>query len=226
MTEKTTKALAIYGALMDDIEEGRLPPGLALDEVQMARTYGVSRTPIREAIRRLELTGLVEARSHRGAVVTGRTEKQLDDMFAVVAELEALCARWAALAMTNAERKQLEALHAGAAPFVARDDFEAYATANTAFHGAIYEGAHNGYLSEMVRGTRRRAAPFRRVQFRAPGRLAGSHEEHGRIVAVIRSGDADEAYAAMRAHIVVVRSAVDDALARVDAPSLDCAKGA
>lgn len=213
--EKQTKAQAIYGALLEEIEEGRLPAGRALDEVQMARTYGVSRTPIREAIRRLELTGLVKARSHRGAVVVGFSERQLDDMFAVMAELEGLCAKWAALAMTTDERRQIKTLHAGAAGFVDVQDHEAYVAANSSFHEAIYDGAHNDVLSDLVRSTRRRAAPFRQIQFRGPGRLAKSHAEHGRIVDAIVAADADRAYAAMRAHIVVVRSAVDDVLESV-----------
>jgi DNA-binding GntR family transcriptional regulator len=212
VTEKITKAQAIYGALLDDIETGRLPPGRALDEVQVARVYGVSRTPIREAIRRLELTGLVDARSHRGAVVRGLSEKQLDDMFAVMAELEALCARWAALAMTSGQRKQLAALHAGAAVFVAQDDQEAYAEANVSFHSAIYDGARNDFLADLVRTTRRRAAPFRTMQFQAPGRIARSHREHALVLDAILTGDAEAAYRAMRAHITVVRSAVDEVL--------------
>jgi DNA-binding GntR family transcriptional regulator len=217
VSDRITKAQAIYGALLDDIEEGRLPPGRALDEIKMARTYGVSRTPVREAIRRLELTGLVETRSHRGAVVAGRSEKQLDDMFAVMAELEGLCAKWAALAMTAAERKSLAVLHAGAEVFVRCDDREAYVEANTAFHGAIYDGAHNVFLCELVRATRRRAVPFRNVQFQGAGRLAKSHREHGHILDAILAGAADAAYAAMRAHIVVVRSAVDEVLGVADA---------
>ena len=212
MTEKITKAQAIYGALLDDIEAGRLAPGRALDEVQMARVYGVSRTPIREAIRRLELTGLVDTRSHRGAVVRGLSEKQLDDMFAVTAELEALCARWAALAMTGGQRKQLAALHAGAAVFVAEADHAAYAEANISFHSAIYDGAGNDFLADLLRRTRRRAAPFRNAQFQAPGRLARSHREHGRVVDAILKGEAETAFQAMREHITVVRSAVDTVL--------------
>lgn len=212
MTEKITKAQAIYGALFDDIAEGRLPPGLALDEMQMARTYGVSRTPIREAIRRLEVTGLVKARSHRGAVVVGLGEKELDDMFAVMAELEGLCAKWAALAMTGEERKNLEALHLGTTHFVKRNDDGAYAAANASFHEAIYAGAHNTFLHDLVLTIRRRAAPFRQMQFKGRGRLARSHAEHGRVLAAIRAADADGAFTAMRAHLAVVRSAVDDVL--------------
>jgi DNA-binding GntR family transcriptional regulator len=210
--QKATKAQAIFGAILGDIEQGRLLPGRALDEVQVARSFGVSRTPVREAIRRLELTGLVESRSHRGAVVVGLSEKQLDDLFAVMAELEALSAKWAALAMSKAEKQHLQALQAGALPFVETEDREAYAEANAAFHDAIYEGAHNTLLADLVRTTRRRAAPYRRAQFEEPGRLAKSHAEHRRIADAIAAGDADRAYTVMRAHIVVVRTAVDSVL--------------
>jgi DNA-binding GntR family transcriptional regulator len=119
--------------------------------------------------------------------------------------------------MTGGERKHLAVLHAGAELFVRQGDHEAYVGTNTAFHGAIYDGAHNVFLSELVRATRRRAAPFRNVQFQGPGRLAKSHREHGHIVEAILAGEADGAYAAMRAHIVVVRSAVDDVLGAADA---------
>ena len=208
--DKTTKAQAIYGAILGDIQEGRLLPGRCLDEVEMARTYGVSRTPIREAIRRLELTGLVTVRPHRGAVVVGLSEKQLDDLFAVMAELEGLCAKWAALAMPTREKRQLQALHAGSLPLVEKDDRAAYAEANIQFHEAIYAGTHNSVLTELAQTTRQRAAPFRQAQFESAGRLRRSHAEHGRIVDAIVASDADEAYAAMRTHLVIVRSAVDD----------------
>ena len=94
---KSTKAQDIQEALAAAIVHGRLPPGTTLDETLLARDFGVSRTPIREAIRQLQMSGLVEVRPHRGAIVATMTEDQLDDMFSVMAELEALCARWSAL---------------------------------------------------------------------------------------------------------------------------------
>ena len=102
-----TKARQIQQAIADDIVHGRLAPGTALDETSIAAAFGVSRTPIREAIRQLEAIGLIEARARRGAVVADLADRQLDEMFAVMAELEALCARWSAIVMTAAERRQL-----------------------------------------------------------------------------------------------------------------------
>ncbi len=100
----STRAEEIRQLLADEIVRGRLPPGLPLEEIELARKFGVSRTPVREAIRQLEATGLAEARPRRGAVVAGVTRERLEEMFLVMLELEALCARGAARSMTPDER--------------------------------------------------------------------------------------------------------------------------
>ncbi len=217
---KTTKAQEIYLTLADDIAHGRITPGTPLDEVQIAGRFAVSRTPIREALRQLERSGLADARPHRGAVVRDISERQLDDMFAVMAELEALSARWAAFAMSAAERRALRAGHAQAAALVNVGDRVAYIAANDAFHTAIYAGAHNDYLEELARTARQRVAPFRRAQFDELARLAKSHAEHERVVVAIERGDGQSAYEHMRAHITVVRSAVDDVLIGALSPKI------
>jgi len=206
---KLTKAQSIHQAIADEIVHGRLLPGTALDETTIAATYGVSRTPIREALRQLEAIGLVEGRARRGAVVADVTEGALDDMFAVMAEMEALCARWSAVSMTSAERARLEALHRAAATLVSRGDREAYIAANNRFHETIYQGSHNAFLTDLTLSVRKRLAPFRRAQFETLGRLAKSHREHDAVVAAILRGDAERAAAAMRAHLALVRSSLD-----------------
>ena len=102
---KPTKASVIREALADDIVHGRLAPGTPLDEKSMAARFGVSRTPLREAFRQLEAIGLAKARAHHGMVVTALSDRQLNEMFAVMGELEALCASWSALAMSAGERR-------------------------------------------------------------------------------------------------------------------------
>lgn len=206
---KSTKAYDIQQALAADIVHGRLLPGTSLDETAVAHDFGVSRTPVREAIRQLQVAGLVDTRPHRGAVVAVIPDDRLDDMFSVMAELEALCARWSALAMSSGERRRLQEIQAQSAVFVHKGDRERYVEANDRFHSAIYEGAHSPYLAEITRSVRTRLAPFRRVQFEDPKRLAKSLREHGRVIEAIDRGDADEAQSQMRAHIGVVRNAVD-----------------
>jgi DNA-binding GntR family transcriptional regulator len=206
-TPSPTRAEEIRQLLAEEIVRGRLPPGVQLDETDIARQFGVSRTPVREAIRQLEATGLAEARPRRGAVVAAVTKERLDEMFFVMLEMEALCAREAARRMTATERRALEAVHAEGETPAAEGDVEGYYAHNLRFHDAIYVGAHNRYLADMTLSVRKRLAPFRRAQFSGENRPALSHAEHERVVAAIVGGDGDAAAEAMRAHISVVRDA-------------------
>jgi len=207
---KLTKAQQIHQAIADDIVHGRLMPGTPLDEVTIATSFGVSRTPIREAIRQLAAIGLVETQARCSAFVATLTASELDEMFAVMAEVEALCARWSAIAMTTAERRHLLALQTESERLVSAGRQEAYVEANNRFHEVIYHGSHNRFLAELALSVRRRCAPFRRAQFETLGRIARSHAEHDAVVEAIQRGDADLAAREMRAHIIVVRSAVDE----------------
>jgi DNA-binding GntR family transcriptional regulator len=196
-------------ALADDIVRGLLTPGAALDETELAKRFGVSRTPVREAIRQLGASGLIEVRAHRGAVVARPSEERLIGMFEAMAELEALCAGLAAERMTAAERAALETAHEGLRALIHGGDPQRYHEVNEAFHAVIYAGAHNSYLADMTYATRKRVQPFRRAQFRHLGRLAKSHLEHDRVVVAILRGDRAGAGAAMRLHIMTVCEAYE-----------------
>ncbi|SFK75086.1 GntR family transcriptional regulator [Falsiroseomonas stagni] len=200
---RPTRAEAIAAQLADDIVAGRLKPGAALDEASLAAQFSVSRTPVREALRQLAPTGLVQAVPRRGCVVAVPDAAQLAEMFVVMAELEAMAAAHCAMAMTPHERRGLERQIASMAGMVRAGDVSAYRAANVAFHHLIYAGAHNGYLTEIATATRRRLAPFRAAQLEAPDRMRKSHEEHVAIVTAIQRGDAAGAAAALRAHIGV-----------------------
>lgn len=202
-----TRTEALRLQLADEIVSGVLEPGTPLDEQELAGRFGVSRTPVREAIRQLSASGLVSVRPHRGAVVALPTPRQLNDMFEAMAELEGLCAGMAARNMTIAERRALEALHEELRTLVREGDPLRYHERNESFHTAIYAGSHNSYLADITLMTRTRVAPFRRAQFRAAGRLGGSYEEHDLVVQAIMRGDQAGASEAMRNHIGIVRDA-------------------
>ena len=191
--------------LADEIVRGVLPPGAALDETELARRFEVSRTPVREAIRQLAASGLVESRAHRGSVVAQPTHEHLIGMFEAMAELEALCAGLAAQRITPVERHALAATHEELRAMIQSGDPQRYHEINEAFHSRIYAGAHNSYLADITLATRARVRPFRRAQFRNLGRLAKSHLEHDLVVTAIMRGDRDAAMRAMRDHIVTVR---------------------
>jgi DNA-binding GntR family transcriptional regulator len=201
---RRTLAEELRLALADDIVRSLIVPGAALDETELARRFGVSRTPVREAIRQLAASGLVEVRAHRGAVVARPSEERLIGMFEAMAELEALCAGLAAARMAARERALLEAAHEELRVLIRGGDPQRYHEVNESFHAAIYAGAHNGYLAEITLATRARVQPFRRAQFRNLGRLAKSHAEHERVVVAILRGDRAGAAAAMRLHIMQV----------------------
>ena len=203
--QRRTRAEELRLQLADDIVRGQLAPGTALDESELARRFHVSRTPVREAIRMLAASGLVEVRAHRAAVVARPTPDQLAGMFEVMAELESLCAGYAAERMSGGERNALEVVHDRLRVLIQSGDPQSYHEINEAFHGAIYAGAHNGYLAELTLATRGRVQPFRRAQFRNLGRLAKSHVEHDRVVQAILRGERVLAAQTMYAHIITVR---------------------
>jgi len=205
---KRTSAEEIRRGLAERIISGALPPGTALDETLLAAEFAVSRTPVREALRLLAASGLVDQKPHAKALVAKPDEEELAGMFEVMGYLEALSAGLSAVAMTGDERGALDALHTEMAALVRDGNAVAYAEANDAFHAAIYDGAHNAYLAEMTRSTRQRLQPFRRAQFGELGRLLKSHAEHGLIVEAILRGDREAAEEAMRSHISIVGDAV------------------
>src|SRR5437762_8079606 len=153
LSDKITRAEELRLQLADEIVRGALPPGAALDETDIARRFKVSRTPVREALRQLVASGLVEARAHRGAVVARPSIERLTGMFEAMAELEALCAGLAAERMSPPERGLLESVHEELRTMIQGGDPQRYHEANEAFHAAIYAGAHNAYLAEMTHAT-------------------------------------------------------------------------
>lgn len=198
---KATRSEELQTSLAEAIVAGRLEPGAALDELQIAAEYAVSRTPVREALRQLSASGLVEIRPHRGAVVAKPDAAALRDMFAVMGELEALCAAQSALKMSRKARADLDSLHGTMAALVRAGDLAAYSRLNIEFHVAVYRGSGNSYLAELASATRRRLAPFRRAQLEGHDRLSRSHQEHDAVVEAIQRGDAERARAAMLRHI-------------------------
>ena len=207
---RKTLAEELRAQLADDIVRGTLTPGQTLDETELARRFGVSRTPVREAIRQLAASGLVETRPHRGAVVARPSAERIAGMFEALKELEGLCSGLAALRMTGAERHALDHIHDELAILVRAGDPQRYYEVNLKFHMAIYAGSHNTYLAELTDATRARIAPFSRAQFRGVGRLPKSYREHQLVVEAILRGDRDGAVAAMRDHIEMVRDAYVD----------------
>jgi DNA-binding GntR family transcriptional regulator len=193
--------------LRETIEEliavGELQPGHHLDETELAERFGVSRTPIREALIQLASMGLVVIRPRRGAVVAELGPQQLVEMFEVMSELEATCSRLAARRMTPAEHMVLLAAHAACREARDSEDPDAYYYKNEAFHEAIYAGSHNRFLIEQTRSLYRRLRPYRRLQLRVRNRVSNSYDEHDGVVQAILRGDGDLAAELTRSHVMI-----------------------
>jgi DNA-binding GntR family transcriptional regulator len=211
---KRTSAEEIRREIAARIIAGTLAPGTGLDERLIAADFAVSRTPVREALRLLAASGLVDHKPHAKAMVAKPDEASLRGMFEVMGYLEALCAGLCAVAMTADERSALDALHTEMSAIVRDGDATRYAEANDLFHAAIYEGSHNVYLVEITAATRQRVQPFRRAQFGTLGRLTKSHDEHSAVVEAILRGERAEAETAMRKHIAIVETAYRELVSR------------
>jgi DNA-binding GntR family transcriptional regulator len=199
-----TRSAQLAAQIGDDIIHARLAPGVRLDEQELARRFGVSRTPVREALRQLVATGLAEHRPRRGVIVATIAPVRLGEMFFVMAELEAAAARLAATAMKPTERREFEAFHQASQSAVRSGMTADYEQFNVGFHSRLYEGSHNSYLRDLLYATRARLAPFRRAQFNLLGRLSSSWHEHDVVVRAVLRGDGEGAAQAMRAHVLTV----------------------
>ena len=163
------------------IFDGTFSDGDRLDEVKLAEQFGVSRTPLREAFQRLALSGLVDLIPRRGAFVRQPGPVELMEMFEVMAELEALCARLAARRITPEQRAALARSHETCVALAETGDPEAYYEENRRFHEVIYAASQNAYLQDSTRSLRNRLQPYRRFQLNHPGRIDRSLAEHGEV---------------------------------------------
>ena len=193
--------------LRDLIEEriaiGFYLPGARLDESDLAAEFGVSRTPVREALFQLEMAGLIEIRPRRGAIVKHLSPQQLYEMFEVMAELEGMCARLASRRMSTSEVLALKKAHEDCEEAKRNGDPDRYYHLNKVFHESIYRGSHNGFLTEQAMNLHKRLAPYRRLQLRVRGRMDKSLDEHALIVKAIENGDELTAADVVRSHVVV-----------------------
>jgi DNA-binding GntR family transcriptional regulator len=190
-------------AIEEMIAVGKLIPGQHLDETELAKEFGVSRTPIREALIQLASVGIVVIRPRRGAVVAEIGPQRLVEMFEVMAEFEAMCGRLAARRMSAAEQKNLLAAHQACKDAWEAHDPDAYYYKNETFHQAIYDGSHNGFLAEQALALHRRLRPYRRLQLRVRDRLAASYSEHEEVVRAIIDGNGERTADLLRSHIMI-----------------------
>lgn len=194
--------------LRERIFAGELVPGAFLDEVALSAGLGISRTPLREALKVLTAEGLVRHEPRRGCFVNQVTERDLDDIFPVIALLEGQCAHQAAVRATDADLAALETLHTRLVEHAQAKRITDYYAANFAIHEAIITLADNRWLAQVIGDLRKIVKLARLQQLHAPGRLDQSLAEHLAVFAALKARDAQGAEAAMRTHLIRQRSAL------------------
>ena len=194
-----------------------LPPGTWIDEQALAVDYGISRTPLREALKVLASEGLVTLKPRRGCYVTEISERDLDEIFPVMAMLEGRCAFEAAKKAKTDDIARLEAIHNLLEKHAASGDRERFFEANQEFHRAVQELADNRWLQQVIQDLRKVLKLTRLHSLSAEGRLQESLEEHRLIMAGFKAKDAKRAEQAMHDHLLSGR----EALAKIYAKELD-----
>lgn len=199
MKKSRATSVNAHDLLLEAIDSGALPPGARLRETELAARFGISRTPVREALKRLEAQGLVSHEPHHGAVVARLDYDQMSELYVLREVLEGTAARLAAQHATPTEievlRDMAERDHA------LTDDPPALARSNKAFHRQLHLSAHNRFLNQALESMRMSLVLLGGTTLAVPHRGTQSVAEHTEIVDAIARHDADAAEIAARRHI-------------------------
>ena len=198
----------VADTLREQIFEGRWMPGTFLDEPALCELLKISRTPLREALKVLTAEGLLRHEPRRGCFVNEVSEKDLDDIFPVIALLEGRCAFEAARNASDSDLAMLDLLHEQLGFHAKAGRLNAYYATNHTIHEAIITLANNRWLAQSIGDLRKILKLSRLQQLHAPGRLAQSLGEHLAIHAALKARDAEAADAAMRTHLARQREAL------------------
>lgn len=198
MSEMKASQKDAYHLILDAIDVGTYKPGDRLVESELAERFGVSRTPIREALQRLETQAML-SRDGRSLIVASLDHNQLAELYVVRTELEGLAARLAARHATPEEVRVLRAMVDEDRKIV--DAPPALSRANRRFHKQVHLASHNRYLVQQLDLVHRSMALLATSSLAVDGRGAEALDEHHRIVAAIEAGDGDAAYQALKDHI-------------------------
>ena len=204
--------LALYQEVAERLRQRifshELQPGTWVDEQALADQYGISRTPLREALKVLASEGLVTLKPRRGCYVTEISERDLDEIFTVMALLEGECAREAAIKASDQELEALKKIHSRLERGARDGDIEGYFDANQAFHHSLQDIADNHWLQHVIEDLRKVIKLSRHHSLFSEGRLEQSLIEHGALLAALLARNPELAEQRMREHIGSGRTAL------------------
>jgi len=196
----------VYRRLKDQIVSGRLPPDSRLIELSIAAEFGVSRTPVREALKRLAAEKLVLADPARGMVVHAPDATEIEDVFIVREALDGLAARLAAHRITPSELSRLRLIVDSMREAITSGRREQVVAANQRFHDIIYAAAGNPMLARIAGDLRDYVRRFSTLPFASPDRVEHVLAEHEAILAALERHDPEAAHRASDAHLGAARA--------------------
>ncbi|KPU44199.1 HTH-type transcriptional regulator McbR [Oxobacter pfennigii] len=201
-TEKYSLRGKIFSILRQQILDGKYQSGDSLVETKLAEELGVSRTPIREAIRQLELEGLVDSVPNKGVIVKGITEKDIEDIYTIRKVLEGLAAKWAVEKFTEEELTELKDIFDLMEFYTRKNDIEQVAKLNTRFHEVIFKATKSSVLQNILTDFQYYVQWVRYESLRTPGRPQEALEEHKQIIDAFINRDAENAERLVTQHII------------------------
>ncbi|WZL73197.1 GntR family transcriptional regulator [Clostridiaceae bacterium 35-E11] len=191
----------IFNKLRDDILNGKYVEGEKLGEAKLAEELGVSRTPVREALKQLELDGIVENIPNRGVVVLGISRQDIEDIYTIRTAIEGIAATWAVERITDEELARLKETYELMEFYTFKKDLEKFAEINTVFHEIIYKATKSRYLEQVLKDFQYYMKKARQKSLQVEGRIQESLQEHKEILNAFLNKDKEEAEKALIKHV-------------------------
>lgn len=201
-SEQGSLTTKVFKILEKAILKGEFLPGEALTEQSLSNQLGVSRTPVREALRQLELAGLVKTVPNKGAEVVGISEKDVDDIYTIRVHIEGLAARWAAENISEEDIKKLKDTLELQEFYVSKGDTDRVKSLDSSFHEAVYKASESNPLRQILSQLHNYIQSSRGLSIDSEGRAVAAVAEHRKIFEAIESGNGDLAEKEAQIHII------------------------
>lgn len=198
---KSSLSSKIFNILRDNILEGKYVHDEKLIEVKLAQELGVSRTPVREALKQLELEGLVENIPNKGVVVKGISKQDISDIYTIRLAIEGIAVEWAMERMSEEDVEKLKEIYELMEFYTLKKDYLKISELNTQFHEVIYKATKSRYLEQVLKDFQYYIKTTRNKSLRTPGRLESALEEHREILDAFITRDPKKAREVLENHI-------------------------
>ncbi|WFR59820.1 GntR family transcriptional regulator [Anaerocolumna sp. AGMB13025] len=202
VTDKYSLRGRVFNKIREDILSGKYSQNEELKETSIGVELGVSRTPVREALRQLELEGLVNIIPNKGAYVNGISEKDIHDIYIIRSYLEGLCARWACEHITQEQIDELEEIVYLSEFHTKKEHHEQIVELDNKFHQLIYEASDSKILNHVLSDFHHYVQRIRKITLSSDNRAANSNKEHTAILDAIRQRDGEKAEFLAHEHIM------------------------